>query len=276
MKILYSLFQYFCLFRIYLTINILNINNIENSIAKRKLSDSNSNDLNDLIYIYTNNDKIAYISSNKKENGDIYITINSEDSNFSKRLLYIIKADNTIDNKTSIIDSVIHNEYPLTTLLNIKNNDYLVTFSHEGLQFELIDYNQGNVYSCSIFKVMQYNSLIHKNTFTRLKFYNNSDYVLNAYIEKHGSNFLIQKLLYVKYNITKSSNIQLTENNLGKAFINSTVTCFEIDNFIECLYTNSNLLYTISVFNISDLNNVYNEIIEENTVKYNELFSKCI
>ena len=274
MKILYSLCQYYFLFRIYQSINIINKNNTENYIRKRKLSDSNLNTLNDLIYIYRNIDKIAYISSTKNEKCDIYITINTESPN-SSRYLYLIKSDNTIHNKTLVIDSITHNKYPLTTLLNQNNDEYFVTFSHEGGQFEIIDYNQENIYYCRIFKVMKYNSLIQKNIFTKLKFYNNSDYILNAYIDKHDSNFIIQKLYYVDYNITKFK-IQSTEKSLGNAFINSTVTCFEIDNFIECLYTNSNLLYTVSVFNITDLDNVYNEIIDENTVKYDELFSKCI
>ena len=274
MKILYLLFQYYLLFRIYQMINMKDINNIENSISKRKLSDSNLNTLNDLIYIYENDDKLSYITNTKKENGDIYITINSEKSNSSNRFLYIIKADNAIDNKTIEIDSVFHNKYPLSSFLYINNYEYLVTFSHEGAQFEIIDYNQENIYYYSIFKVIKYNSFIQKNIFTRLKFYNNSDYIFNAYIDKHNSNFLIQKLFFVDYN-TKFK-ITCTEKNIGNAFINSTVTCFEIDNFLECLYTNSVLLYTVSVFNITNFDNIYNETIEENTVKYSELFSKCI
>ena len=100
-------------------------------------------------------------------------------------------------------NSPIHNKYPLMTTLIINNIEYLATISHEGTQFELIDFIQENTYTCGSYKVLAYNSFILKNTFTNLNYYKNSDYVLNAYIDKHGSNFLIQKLNYRHYNISK-------------------------------------------------------------------------
>ena len=54
------------------------------------------------------------------------------------------------------------------------------------------------------------------------------------------------------------------------------MSCFEIDNYIECLHINFEHLYTISIFNISDLDNVYQEIIDTNIINYQELYSKCI
>ena len=162
------------------------------------------------------------------------------------------------------------------TVIKLENNnkEYLVTFSHEG-QFELISYHSEKFFSCSISTVNSGKSLIMKNTFTSLKYYNNKYYVLNAYIDSSNSNFMIQKLYYHHPDISLNK-IEKVEKIVGQAYNNSTVTCFEIGNYIECLYTNLQLLYTVSIFDISTLNVLHTEIIDENVVKFGELFSKCI
>ena len=45
---------------------------------------------------------------------------------------------------------------------------------------------------------------------------------------------------------------------------------------MECLYTNSEGIYTISVFYILNLSSLYNKTIEETKVDISGLFSKCI
>ena len=76
-----------------------------------------------------------------------------------------------------ISNTATHNKYPLMTILNINNIKYIVKFTHEGTQFELIDFIQKSVYTCWLYKVLLYNSVISKNTFTSLNFYNNSNEV---------------------------------------------------------------------------------------------------
>ena len=212
-----SLFQYFFIIIIYKSKKTLNINITQKGDTKRKLA--NSNNINDLINIYTSNDKIAYISTTKNENGDIFIMVNSEDSNSSTRFLYIINSDNTIENKTILINSDSLNIYPLITILKINNTEYLATVTQEGAQFEIIDFIQQYAYYCNFFKILSYNSMILRNTFINLNYYKNSDYILYVYVEKHNSNFLMQKLKYISPNITKFQ-ILSTEKNVSPALTN--------------------------------------------------------
>ena len=67
-----------------------------------------------------------------------------------------------------------------------------------------------------------------------------------------------------------------TEKNVGQDLVNSSVSCFEIDNYIECLHINFEYLYTISIFTISDLDNIYQEVFNTNIINYKELYSKSI
>ena len=275
MKLFFSLFKFFS-FYIILNDNI-NLSNIinDNRILLRR---NNKLILDNLIYIESIDDKMSYITSCKIKENAVYITTNTEKSNFKKRLIYKITANNGnyfYDYKIMDIDLGSHNKHALMTLLEINKKQYIVTLSHEG-QFELFDYDNANVYYSSFFTILTQNSVMSKNTFTSLKFYNYTDYVLNVYVDKHDYYFLLQKLYYMQYNITKRNKINATQVKVESAFKNSTVTCFEFDIFVECLYTNSQYLYTISIFNISDLNNIYNETIEDNPVTYDELFSKGI
>jgi hypothetical protein len=279
MSIIFSLFH-----TLYL-INILKANYYQfdqkflyTKNNKRELSTNVNFKINEIIYIESIDDKVSYISSFKSEDGTVYLATNTENTQSKKRLIYKITSSQNnyyFDYKILSIDINSHNKYALITLINIKNKEYIVSLSHEG-QFELFDYDNGQFYYCSFFKVLTQNSIITKNTFTSLKYYNNSDYVLNVYVDKHDFYFLIQKISYLKYNITKSSNIKSTQIKFEQAYKSSSVTCFEIDKFVECLWTNSDLLYTISIFNITDLNNIYNETIETNPISFDQLFSKCI
>ena len=271
----------FYLFHTLYLINIIEVNTnliLYTKSKKRKLSSIIDNTLNNINYIENINDKVSYITSFKSEDGVIYITTNTENSNSEKRLIYIIRTNEInyfYEYKILTMASTTHNKYALITLLKIDNKEYIVSLSHEG-QFELFDYENKIAYYCSFFKVLSQNSVIGKNTFTSLKYYNNCNYVLNVYVDKHDFYFLIQKLYYKKNNINQNGNIETTQIKFAKAFKSSSVTCFEIDNLVECLFTNEDLLYTISIFNISDLNSIYNETIETSPVDTDELFSKCI
>ena len=239
---------------------------------KRKLMKIQN--IDDLIYINNSNVNATYITSTLSDNGDVYITINTEKFNSLKRFIYIINSDFTQESKTMTIDSISQNIYPLMAILKINMTKYISTFSHKGL-FELIDYNKEKVYYSSFEKITNKHSIIYKNTFISLKYYNYSNYILNTFIDKFSSEFIIQKYYYKNPDITQF-RIKIKEKNCGKAFINSSVTCFEIDNYIECLYTSSNLIYTVSIFEILNLTNIHNEAIENSVIKSSGLFSKCI
>ena len=247
---------------------------VNNKNIKRKLNSIYA--INNLVNIESLNDIVSYISSIKNNNGDIYITTNIDNSTSVNRLVYIIKSDYTQESKVLAINTDYNNKYPLMTYLTISSKEYLTSFSHEGQVIELISYDDGKIYPCSIYKGMNRNALIQKNTFTCLKYYDYRKYILNAFIEKKNSNFLIQKIYIPRSNITYYG-FECTQKNVGEAKLNSTVTCFEVENYIECLYTNSDLLYSIVVFDIDSLDNVYNETLDTEIVKVEEeLFSKCI
>ena len=57
--------------------------------------------------------------------------------------------------------------------------------------------------------------------------------------------------------------IENEEKALFQAFKNSSVTCFENENYVECLYINEESFYTVSIFNISPKSplNLYGEIL---------------
>ena len=82
MRIFFSLFQYLLLLIIHITrIIIIDSNKTEKYPFNRKLF--YSNEVNDLINIYASNKKIGYISSTKNEYGNIYIMINTVESDSS-------------------------------------------------------------------------------------------------------------------------------------------------------------------------------------------------
>ena len=280
MKFLYLIFQFIFYFNISKTQLLINS---FSSISKEKTIMNNNKrnlDINHSIYNLVNfnadNLKQAYISSSKNENGDIYLLSNSDEPSTSNGFVYIIKADYTYESKSIPNHYSIENKYPLMTIIKLEdtNKEYLATFSHEG-QFELISYHSGKIFKCPLFKGKSRNSLIMKNTFTSLNYYNNQYYVFNAFIDRSSSNFIIQKLYYHNPDISMN-HIENEEKTICQAFKNSSVTCFEIGNYIECLNTNLEFYYTISIIDISTLNILYTEVIDENVVKFGELFSKCI
>ena len=234
--------------------------------------------LNNLISIESIDDKVSYISSTTDENGNIYLLISSENTTCTNRLVYIIKSDFSEEHKILMVTSSITYTYiyPIITTIKILNKTYIGSISQKAQQFEIINYNKSKIYSCPFDNVINSNALILKNTFTSIKYYENKEYILNAFIEKKNSNLLIQKL-YIRIPDISVAGIKSTETSLSDARLNSTVSCFEMGNYIECLYANSDLFYTISIFNISSLKNIYNSIIETNPITIDkELFSKCI
>jgi hypothetical protein len=118
------------------------------------------------------------------------------------------------------------------------------------------------------------NSNINKNTFTRLNYYNHNNYILNSYVEKRNRNFLLQILNFTKLQVDRS--IGVSKNKVGESWHYSSATCFETLDLIECLYVDRFRLYTITIFNISNLEVLHSENIEESSIRSDELFSKCI
>lgn len=92
----------------------------------------------------------------------------------------------------------------------------------------------------------------------------------------NNSNFVIQKFFLNIPDLFLYDYYNYTENKLGTGLSNTSVSCFEFNKYIECLYTNSNSLYTVSIFDIEKLENLHNEIIDTRLVQAQELFSKCI
>jgi len=117
---------------------------------QRNLLTNNKNQkLNNIANIYNPYEKIAYISHAKNENGDLFITTNSENKNDSQRLVYGLRKDFTnyfIDNEGSyrilMTNLDADNIYPSITSLIIKNEEYLLSMSHDGV-FESLDYKKG-------------------------------------------------------------------------------------------------------------------------------------
>ena len=240
-----------------------------NGKNKRKLDSTNI--INNLVSIESINDKVSYITSTTNENGDIYIAINTEDSSSTKRLIYVINSNFTQESKILTINSPIFNIYPSITFLKMVGKTYLCSINILEQRFEVINYNNSKMH----YKASSYiNSNIYKNTFSSLKYYNYEKYVINAFINKN-SKLIIQKL-YFEHPEINVRDIINNENQLGNGLLNSSVTCFEFENYIECLYTNSNLLYTVSIFDIQNLDNIYNEIIETNIFDSQNIFNKCI
>ena len=252
-----------------------------NFILRRLTQKEEIQKLNNIIYIYNPFDIVSYISCITNTKGDLFITINPEQKS-TKRLIYAIKSDGSIyfndtDNKPyKIMNSTWDlNKYPLLSFLKFEDNEYLITFTQNSM-FELFDLYSNLVYNQGIFQIIGLNSNINKNTFTRLNYYNNNNnnYILNSYVEKRNRNFLLQILNFTKLQVDRS--IEVSENKVGESWHYSSATCFETLDLIECLYVDRFRLYTITIFNISNLEVLHSENIEESSIRSDELFSKCI
>ena len=257
-------------------------------INKRKLLKYNDiQRLNNFVSIYNPYEKVAYISNTKNRNGDLFITTNSEIKENKTRLVYALRKNFTnyfTDNEGSykIMNLIINNlggvnAYPLITSLIIDNEEYIVSLSHQGC-FESLDYKNGFASGRNTNSALIFSTNVNKNTFTSLKYYNNSNIILNSYISKdiNKNFFMLQKIFFGKSNINKTRPVPLNETRSDKGLIDSVVTCFEIKEFIECLYTNSEGYYNVSVFDILYLEKVYSKRIDSNKVTEKELYSKCI
>ena len=184
-------------------INFIKNNNISSELKKKE----DIQNLNNIINIYNPFNIVSYISSTTNKNGNLFIMLATEEKS-TLRLIYGIKLDgsnffkdnNGIPYKIFNSSSYNHNKYPLISILKIRNNEYLASICD--LMFELYDYNKNKVYSQGIFQTITFNSNIMKNTFISLDFYDNSDYILNAYIDKKERNFLLQKLYYMNPDIS--------------------------------------------------------------------------
>jgi hypothetical protein len=170
-----------------------------------------------------------------------------------------------------------NNTYPSITSLIINNEENLLSISHDG-NFESLNYKKGFASGRHTNSAILYSTIVNKNTFTHLKYYNNSNIILNSYISKdiNSNYFILQKIFFGHSNLTKTRPVRLNETRSDKGLIDSVVTCFEIKEFIECLYTNSEGYYNVSVFEILNLNKVYSRRIDSNKVTKKELYSKCI
>ena len=184
-----------------------------NAVIRRNLTTINDNQkLTNIINIYNPYNIVSYISSQNNENGDLFITTNSKKAE-DKRLVYALKSDGTnyfSNNKESYliynisIDLTIngYNKYTMITPLIMNNNEGLLTLSHEG-SFEAFDFNSNFWFYRFKTDVMTDNSLVTKNTFIYLKYYNNSNYAINSYIGKGKNRLFIQKLYFKNVNLTK-------------------------------------------------------------------------
>jgi len=235
--------------------------------------------LNNIIYIYNPFDIVSYISCITNSKGDLFITINPEQKS-TIRLIYAIKSDGSIyfndtDNKPyKIMNSTYDlNKYPLLSFLKFEDDEYLITFTQNAM-FESFDFNSNIVYNQGIFQVMGSNSNINKNTFIRLNYFNNNNYILNSYIERKDRYFLLQILSFTKLHIDRK--IGVLENKVGVSWHYSSATCFETLDLIECIYVDRFRLYTIAIFNISNLEVLHSENIEDSSIRSDQLFSKCI
>ena len=249
----------------------------------RYLSSNNENHkLNNIIKIFHPNDQVNFISSIVNDKGDLFILTNIEGLN-TDRIVFAIKKDGEkyFENeeqyyKYITVEEEGFNRYPVLTFIKINNIEYLVAFSQDG-PIELFNFQEGKIYSTYNLNTVLTNSVIRKNTFTSLNYYDKSVYALNAFINKKTPyNLYIQKIYFQTYKLSKTTTILVNNTNSEIGNRNSSVTCFEINEYVECLYENSNSIYTVALCDISNLELIYNEEIETNHTTYYYLFSKCI
>ena len=257
----------------------------KSKINKRKLLNNEIQKLNNIVNIYNTYEKIAFISSTKNKEGDLFISTNSENmKDNTTRLVYALRTNFTNyfteeegSYKIMTTELAGNNTYPSITSLIVNNEEYIFSISQDG-NFESLDYKKGAASGRYTNSAIIYSSIVNKNTFTHLKYYNYSNIVLNTYISKDiNSNFFILQKIYFKHgNLTKKKPERINETRLEKGYIGSVSTCFEIEEFIECLYTTSEGYYNVSVFDILNLGNVYSKKIDENKVTQKALYCKCI
>ena len=177
----------------------------KNKINGRKLLKYNKIQiLNNIINIYNPYKKIAYISSTKNEDGDLFITTNSENENDNTRLVYALRTnftnyftDNEGSYKIMMTNLQGNNKYPSITYLKIKNEECILSLSYDGY-FESLNYKKGTASARQYNSAITFSTNVNKNTFTHLKYYNNSNIVLNTFISKDiNSNFLFYKQFFL-------------------------------------------------------------------------------
>ena len=79
----------------------------------------------------------------------------------------------------------------MLALVKINQKEYLTSFTQSSM-FELFDYSKNEVYTYGIF-LFQYNSNILKNSFFSINYYNNTNYIFNAFVDRHDRCFILQK-----------------------------------------------------------------------------------
>ena len=169
--------------------------------------------LNNIIELYNPYGTLAYISSVNNEKGDLFIITNELLGASDKKPVYAFKSDGSYyfsdNDKPYIIFESINdtreygnNYYPQITPLIINNKEHLATFSHQG-SFELFDFDLKKWFVLQKVKVIAENSEINRNSFIHLKYYNYSNYILNAFVQKGNRRFVRQLLYYEKTNIAQ-------------------------------------------------------------------------
>ena len=258
-----------------------------NLTIKRKLINSDSQKLNNFVEIYNPYNTVGYISSINNQYGDVFIETNSEDGFSDKRVIYAIKSDGTnyysdIDKSYKIFNISVDenhgwNFYPMITPLIMKNKESLVSLSHQG-DFETFDFKINLAFTIQKTKVINMNSEINRNTFIHLKNYNYTNYILNAFMSKGKKNkFYIQKIFFDRTNITKIKPKLYEEVTIERVLENITISCFEVETLIECLYASTNYYYILSIFNSFNLTQMYyNTTFDNNELTSVYIFSKGI
>ena len=274
--------------RILLFFNILQIFIQYQNKSKSKINEKNSRKLdkkediqklNKIIHLFSPFNKVSYISSITSKNDDLFISLNTEEKE-GKRVIYAIKSDGSnffsdIDKPYKIftLSDNNYNIYPILALLIKNEKQYLVEITFDSM-FELYDYYNNVVYSQGIFQIIGQNSRIYKNTFISLDYYDNTDYILNAYVEKKNNYFLLQKLYFRQVDIS-NRQIDCQQNQVEESSKQSQVSCFELLNIVQCLYVNEFKSYIIGIFNLSNLNLIFEEDLID-SIRTHEIFSKNI
>ena len=257
-----------------------------NNLIKIRNLLTDSQKLNNIIEIYNPYDIVSYISSKNNQYGDLFITTNEENGSSDKRLVFALKSDGSnyfSDNSEpyKIFDVINytyeygHNYYPEITPLIINKKETLITLSHQG-SYESFDFDLNKWFIRLKTQIMTENSEISRNSFLHLKYYNYSNYILNTYIAKGKGRFYRQKLYFRRSNITKMVPLSVNESYIDSTIKSIFVSCFEVEDLIECLYANSNYIYIITIFDVYDLTQVYNTTLDDNKITNDYIFGKCI
>ena len=245
----------------------------------RKLANENKK-LTNIINIYYPEDQVVYyISSITNSNGDLFILTNNNEIS-ETRVIYAIMDDGSSffedsEQPYKVINCGLaaNNSYITLTFYNINGLEYLATYS-QGNQFELIDLKRRIIYYTYHYQVLTLIPHIKKDLFTSLKFYDNSDYIISSFVSRKDGSVIIHKLSY-----DSILNNQLSPTDPIKlcfAYKASSLNCFEIDKYIECLYLTSEGYYTIIIVDIETLDIKFSRQIETQIVNTDYLFSKCI